>query len=76
MSPCFWGSEPTSMEIDGETVTVCHEEVVAGLAFINSLTDAQRAVAVESTTKSNESMKPARSPTTPSRSTPASAATP
>ncbi|GAB7102130.1 DUF3500 domain-containing protein [Streptomyces phaeofaciens JCM 4814] len=57
MSPCFWGSEPTSMEIDGETVTVCHEEVVAGLAFINSLTDAQRAVAVESTTKSNESMK-------------------
>ncbi|WP_460068002.1 DUF3500 domain-containing protein [Streptomyces sp. YKOK-I1] len=57
MSPCFWGSEPTSMEIDGETVTVCHEEVVAGLAFINSLTTAQQAVAIESTTKSNESMK-------------------
>ncbi|MER5427606.1 DUF3500 domain-containing protein [Streptomyces sp. NPDC002588] len=57
MSPCFWGSEPTSMEIDGETVTVCHEEVVASLAFINSLTEAQQAVAVESTTKSNESMK-------------------
>ncbi|MFJ4833523.1 DUF3500 domain-containing protein [Streptomyces sp. NPDC088747] len=57
MSPCFWGSEPTSMEIDGETVTVCHEEVVAGLAFINSLTAAQRSVAIESTTKSNESMK-------------------
>ncbi|MGW2047406.1 DUF3500 domain-containing protein [Streptomyces sp. NPDC001858] len=56
MSPCFWGSEPTSMEIDGETVTVCHEEVVAGLAFINSLTTEQQAVAVESTTKSNESM--------------------
>ncbi|MBK3634041.1 DUF3500 domain-containing protein [Streptomyces sp. MBT97] len=57
MSPCFWGSEPTSMEIDGETVTVCHEEVAAGLAFINSLSTAQRAVAVESSTKSNESMK-------------------
>ncbi|MFJ2240363.1 DUF3500 domain-containing protein [Streptomyces sp. NPDC087859] len=57
MSPCFWGSEPTSMEIDGETVTVCHEEVVASLAFINSLTDAQQAVAIESSTKSNESMK-------------------
>ncbi|MGW0585470.1 DUF3500 domain-containing protein, partial [Streptomyces sp. NPDC002920] len=57
MSPCFWGSEPTSMEIDGETVTVCHEEVVASLAFVNSLTEAQRAVAIESSTKSNESMK-------------------
>ncbi|MEU1181312.1 DUF3500 domain-containing protein [Streptomyces sp. NPDC005820] len=57
MSPCFWGSEPTSMEIDGETVTVCHEEVVASLAFINTLTTAQQAVAIESTTKSNESMK-------------------
>jgi hypothetical protein len=57
MSPCFWGSEPTSMEIDGETVTVCHEEVVASLAFINSLTTAQQSVAIESSTKSNESMK-------------------
>ncbi|WP_406472468.1 DUF3500 domain-containing protein [Streptomyces sp. NBC_01615] len=57
MSPCFWGSEPTSMEIDGETVTVCHEEVVASLAFVNSLTDAQQKVVIESTTKSNESMK-------------------
>ncbi|MGW0707573.1 DUF3500 domain-containing protein [Streptomyces sp. NPDC002643] len=57
MSPCFWGSEPTSMEIDGETVTVCHEEVVASLAFINSLTEAQQAVAIESSSKSNESMK-------------------
>ncbi|GHH26577.1 DUF3500 domain-containing protein [Streptomyces lanatus] len=57
MSPCFWGSEPTSMEIDGETVTVCHEEVVASLAFINSLTTAQQSVAIASSTKSNESMK-------------------
>jgi hypothetical protein len=57
MSPCFWGSEPTSIEIDGETVTVCHEEVVASLAFINSLTAAQQAVVIESSTKSNESMK-------------------
>ncbi|MFJ3304489.1 DUF3500 domain-containing protein [Streptomyces sp. NPDC086549] len=57
MSPCFWGSEPTSMEIDGETVTVCHEEVVASLAFINSLTEAQRKTAIASSTKSDESMK-------------------
>jgi hypothetical protein len=57
MSPCFWGSEPTSMKIDGETVTVCHEEVLASLAFINSLTEAQQKVAIASSTKSNESMK-------------------
>jgi len=57
MSPCFWGSEPTSMEIDGETVSVCQEEVTASLAFINSLTPAQQSTAIESTTKSNESMK-------------------
>ncbi|MFJ2257192.1 DUF3500 domain-containing protein [Streptomyces sp. NPDC087844] len=57
MSPCFWGSEPTEIEIDGTTVSVCKEEVTASLAFINSLTEAQRTVAIESTTKSNESMK-------------------
>ncbi|MET9088394.1 DUF3500 domain-containing protein [Streptomyces sp. NPDC004237] len=57
MSPCFWGSEPTSMEIDGETVTVCHEEVLASLAFVNSLTTDQQAVAIVSATKSSESMK-------------------
>ncbi|GAP47512.1 Tat pathway signal sequence domain protein [Streptomyces azureus] len=33
MSPCCWGSEPASMEIGGETVTVCHEEVAASPAF-------------------------------------------
>ncbi|WP_046728893.1 DUF3500 domain-containing protein [Streptomyces humi] len=57
MSPCFWGSEPTSMEIDGETVTVCHEEVLASLAFVDSLSADQRAVAIVSATKTNESMK-------------------
>lgn len=57
MSPCFWGSEPTEIDIDGTTVSVCKEEVKASLAFINSLTEAQRTVAIESTTKSNESMK-------------------
>ncbi|MFD6292911.1 DUF3500 domain-containing protein [Streptomyces sp. NPDC060205] len=57
MSPCFWGSEPTEIEIDGTTVSVCKEEVTASLAFINSLTEEQRTVAVESTAKSNESMK-------------------
>ncbi|GHE92879.1 hypothetical protein GCM10018772_15750 [Streptomyces fumanus] len=57
MSPCFWGSEPTEMEIDGTTVRVCHEEVEASLAFVNSLTPAQRKTAIASATKSNESMK-------------------
>ncbi|MFD7707104.1 DUF3500 domain-containing protein [Streptomyces sp. NPDC059785] len=57
MSPCFWGSEPTKMEIDGETVEVCQEEVTASLAFVNSLTSAQQSVAIASSTKSNESMK-------------------
>ncbi|MER7841060.1 DUF3500 domain-containing protein [Streptomyces sp. NPDC096040] len=57
MSPCFWGSEPTTMEIDGETVTVCHEEVLASLAFVNSLTAEQQSVAIASATKTNESMK-------------------
>lgn len=54
---CFWGSEPASMEIDGESVSVCREEVVAGLVLINSLTEAQKAVAIESATKPTESMK-------------------
>ncbi|MFG2966857.1 MULTISPECIES: DUF3500 domain-containing protein [unclassified Streptomyces] len=57
MSPCFWGSEPTSMEIDGATVTVCHEEVLASLAFINSLGSDQQSVAIASATKTSESMK-------------------
>ncbi|GAA4628006.1 DUF3500 domain-containing protein [Actinoallomurus vinaceus] len=57
MSPCFWGSEPTSMQIDGETVSVCHEEVAASLAFIQSLTEPQRKVAVISATKADEDMK-------------------
>ncbi|WP_316775753.1 DUF3500 domain-containing protein [Streptomyces sasae] len=57
MSPCFWGSEPTSMEIDGETVTVCHEEVLASLTFVNSLSADQQSVAIVSATKTSESMK-------------------
>ncbi|CAL9510062.1 hypothetical protein SUDANB145_03598 [Streptomyces sp. enrichment culture] len=57
MSPCFWGSEPTEMEIDGTTVKVCHEEVEASLAFINSLSSAQQKTAIASDTKSAESMK-------------------
>lgn len=43
MTSCFWGSEPTSMEIDVETVSVCHAEVETSLAFINSLTADQQA---------------------------------
>ncbi|NUS77982.1 MAG: DUF3500 domain-containing protein [Streptomyces sp.] len=57
MSPCFWGSEPTQMEIDGETVSVCQEEVDASLAFIQSLTETQQQTAVISATKANEDMK-------------------
>ncbi|MCI3277959.1 DUF3500 domain-containing protein [Streptomyces cylindrosporus] len=57
MSPCFWGSEPTSMEIDGETVSVCQEEVAASLAFIQSLTAAQQQTAIVSATKADEDMK-------------------
>ncbi|MGW7260847.1 DUF3500 domain-containing protein [Streptomyces sp. NPDC054834] len=57
MSPCFWGSEPTSMEIDGETVSVCQEEVEASLAFIQSLTAAQQKTAIISATKADEDMK-------------------
>ncbi|MEU6140680.1 DUF3500 domain-containing protein [Streptomyces sp. NPDC047081] len=57
MSPCFWGSEPTSIEIDGETVSVCQEEVTASLAFIQSLTADQRATAIISATKADEDMK-------------------
>ncbi|MEU6194895.1 DUF3500 domain-containing protein [Streptomyces sp. NPDC047061] len=57
MSPCFWGSEPTRMEIDGETVSVCQEEVQASLAFIQSLTEAQQATAIIKATKANEDMK-------------------
>ncbi|MGW7549148.1 DUF3500 domain-containing protein [Streptomyces sp. NPDC054770] len=57
MSPCFWGSEPTRMEIDGETVSVCQEEVEASLAFIQSLTETQQATAIVSATKADEDMK-------------------
>jgi len=57
MSPCFWGTEPTSMQIDGHTVTACREEVDASLAFIQSLTAAQQKVAIIKATKSDEDMK-------------------
>jgi hypothetical protein len=55
MSPCFYGSEPTSMQAaDGSTVTVFTEELAAGLALINSLTTAQKAKAIISTTKNGD----------------------
>lgn len=57
MSPCFWGSEPTTIDIDGDTVSVCTEEVDASLAFIRSLTAAQRATAIISATKGGDDMK-------------------
>ncbi|WP_435130706.1 DUF3500 domain-containing protein [Actinacidiphila sp. bgisy144] len=57
MSPCFWGTEPTSLEIDGETVSVCTQELEASLAFAQSLTAAQQKVAVISSSKADEDMK-------------------
>lgn len=57
MSPCFWGSEPTSMTIDGTTVTACQEEVAAALAFIQSLTAAQQKTAIIKATKADEDMQ-------------------
>jgi hypothetical protein len=57
MSPCFWGSEPTTLQIDGATVTACTEEVSASLAFIRSLTAAQQKTAIISATKADEDMK-------------------
>src|SRR4051794_39404100 len=57
MSPCFWGSEPTTMQIDGATVTACTEEVAASLAFIQSLSAAQQKTAIISATKADEDMK-------------------
>ncbi|WP_306215846.1 DUF3500 domain-containing protein, partial [Actinoplanes sp. RD1] len=57
MSPCFWGSEPTTLQIDGTTVTACTEEVAASLAFVQSLTATQQKTAIISATKANEDMK-------------------
>jgi hypothetical protein len=57
MSPCFWGSEPTTMQIDGATVTGCTEEVKASLAFIQTLSAAQQKTAIISATKADEDMK-------------------
>jgi uncharacterized protein DUF3500 len=57
MSPCFWGSEPTTMQIDGATVTACTEEVKASLAFIQTLSAAQQKTAIISATKADEDMK-------------------
>jgi hypothetical protein len=57
MSPCFWGTEPTTMQIDGATVTACTEEVNASLAFIQTLSAAQQKTAIISATKADEDMK-------------------
>jgi Protein of unknown function (DUF3500) len=72
LSPCFWGSEPTSMQIDAETVTVCQEEVAASLAFIQSLTAAQQKVAIYRPRSPTRTCWRAPSPTTPSSPTAAS----
>lgn len=55
MTPCFYGSEPTSIQAaDGSTVSVFTEEFTAGLAMVNALTSAQKSKAIISTTKSGD----------------------
>ncbi|AXG79130.1 DUF3500 domain-containing protein [Streptomyces paludis] len=56
MSPCFWGCEPTSMEIDNKTVDVMQDEIKAALAAVNSLDTAQRSAAILKSTKDNEEL--------------------
>jgi hypothetical protein len=46
-----------SIQIDGQPVTACQEEVAASLAFIQSLTPAQQQTAIISTRKADEDMK-------------------
>ncbi|MFI6204912.1 DUF3500 domain-containing protein [Streptomyces sp. NPDC051041] len=48
MTPTFMGSEPTSATYQGEKITLFEPETEAGLAMIRSLTDAQRAQAIDS----------------------------
>jgi hypothetical protein len=45
MTPTFMGSEPTSAEIDGETVSVFEDYTEAGLALMNALDDDQKTTA-------------------------------
>lgn len=54
MSPCFWGSEPTQIDIDGETVTIYDTEFATAVATINALTTAQQAVAITKTAKTTD----------------------
>uniref|UniRef100_A0AAU1ZV20 DUF3500 domain-containing protein n=1 Tax=Streptomyces sp. NBC_00093 TaxID=2975649 RepID=A0AAU1ZV20_9ACTN len=54
MSPCFWGCEPTSMEIEGATVSVMQEEIKAALAVVNTLDATQQSAAILKATKDND----------------------
>ncbi|WP_405967992.1 DUF3500 domain-containing protein [Streptomyces sp. NBC_00015] len=54
MSPCFWGCEPTSMEIDGTKTEVMQEEIEAALAVVNSLDSTQQSTAVLKSEKDND----------------------
>lgn len=54
MSPCFWGCEPTSMEIDGTRTEVMQEEIEAALAVVNSLDSTQQSTAILKSEKDND----------------------
>ncbi|MEU3615059.1 DUF3500 domain-containing protein [Streptomyces sp. NPDC006872] len=54
MSPCFWGCEPTSMEIDGTKTEVMQEEIKAALAVVNSLDSTQQSTAILKSDKDND----------------------
>lgn len=54
MSPCFWGCEPTSMEIGGTRTEVMREEIEAALAVVNSLGSAQRSTAILKSEKDHD----------------------
>lgn len=56
MTPTFMGSEPTSAEIDGQTVTVLDDYTSAGLELMNALDEDQRQTAVIAASKNNEDL--------------------
>jgi hypothetical protein len=51
MSPCFYGSEPTSIDDNGTEIRVFDEHIAAALAMVKSLSTKQRATAILSVTK-------------------------
>lgn len=57
MTPTFMGTEPASGTYNGEKIVLFTDETQAGLTMINSLTGAQKAKAIVSSTKSSDNEK-------------------